>query len=171
MSRLSVVVFFTFTLSAYGQAVSEWKPAAGPLFTKWGKEVDPAKVLPEHPRPQMMGRPWMNLNGLWEYCFAQNVAGQGDIRWKKILVPFPVESALSGVMRRHEGDHQVGLGVAELARQRRRRFTDGGSRILVLRQRRSPLHNGIVHPIIAPGWSRRRAPWFRAARPCRRDRW
>jgi hypothetical protein len=45
-----------------------WKPAAGPLMTKWAKDVSPDKVWPEYPRPQMVRSEWVNLNGLWDYA-------------------------------------------------------------------------------------------------------
>jgi hypothetical protein len=108
MSRYALILFFCCNLSAWGQTAPEWKPAAGPLFTEWGKKVDPAKVLPEHPRPQMMGRPWMSLNGIWSYAIARKNAGSGA--WPitgAVLVPFPIESALSGVMRRLEPDQMI----------------------------------------------------------------
>jgi beta-galactosidase/beta-glucuronidase len=78
-----------------------WKPAAGPLQTKWAAEVSPANALPEYPRPQLVRRDWQNLNGLWDYAI---VSRESDIipppRWDgRILVPFPIESALSGVMK------------------------------------------------------------------------
>ncbi len=81
-------------------AASDWQPAKGPLATRWAKDVAPDKVLPEYPRPQMVRKEWRNLNGLWDYA----IAGKSDAAPKsyqgKILVPFPIESALSGVMKR-----------------------------------------------------------------------
>jgi hypothetical protein len=76
-----------------------WHPAPGALMTRWSSEVRPTNAHPEYPRPQLVRRDWLNLNGLWKYAIASsNVANvtnfDGDI-----LVPFPVESALSGVMR------------------------------------------------------------------------
>jgi Glycosyl hydrolases family 2, sugar binding domain/Glycosyl hydrolases family 2, TIM barrel domain/Glycosyl hydrolases family 2 len=78
-----------------------WKPAAGPLLTRWAKDVSPDKSHPEYPRPQMVrSSAWTNLNGLWDYA----VRPKGEDRPTRfdgsILVPFPVESALSGAMRR-----------------------------------------------------------------------
>jgi len=85
--------------SLHGQADS-WKPADGPLLTKWAKDVDPARPLPEHPRPQLVRDAWLNLNGLWQFAVAK--AGErppiGKELGRRILVPFPIESALSGVM-------------------------------------------------------------------------
>jgi hypothetical protein len=80
---------------------STWQPAKGPLMTRWAKDVSPDKVHPEYPRPQMVRKNWTNLNGLWDYKLpdpsgkAPPEASDG-----KILVPFPIESALSGVMKR-----------------------------------------------------------------------
>jgi len=77
----------------------EWKIADNPLLTEWALKVDPLKPWPEYPRPDMMREKWLNLNGLWDYAITPR-----DVRpekWEgKILVPFPVESALSGVKRR-----------------------------------------------------------------------
>jgi hypothetical protein len=80
----------------------DWQPAKGPLMTKWAKDVTPAKVHPEYPRPQMVRKDWMNLNGLWQFEIAKgpSTVPTGKTLAKRILVPFPVESALSGVMQR-----------------------------------------------------------------------
>jgi beta-galactosidase/beta-glucuronidase len=71
---------------------AEWQPAAGPLKTRWAKDVTPDHVLPEYPRPHMVRKDWLNLNGLWDIKL-------GDGTESKILVPFAIESALSGVMK------------------------------------------------------------------------
>ncbi len=83
------------------QAGWTWQPKQGPLMTDWAQQVNPTNVLAEYPRPQMARSNWMNLNGVWQFQpgatndpvpAGQNLAGV-------ILVPFPMESALSGVMR------------------------------------------------------------------------
>ena len=98
-------VLLTILLSSVIQPVSsraaEWKPAAGPLMTRWAKDVSPTNAHPEYPRPQMVRPEWLSLNGLWHYALttegdAAPVAGAVD---GQILVPFPIESALSGVMK------------------------------------------------------------------------
>ncbi len=71
---------------------AEWQQATGPLKTRWAKEVSPDNALPEYPRPQMVRKDWMNLNGLWDIKLGDGTATQ-------ILVPYPIESALSGVMK------------------------------------------------------------------------
>ncbi len=80
-------------------SAAEWQPKQAPLMTKWAKDVSPTNVLPEYPRPQMVREHWQNLNGLWEYAIQPKDAGKPE-KWDgEILVPFPVESALSGVMK------------------------------------------------------------------------
>jgi hypothetical protein len=80
-------------------AVTPWQPAPGPLMTRWAKDVKPDHVHPEYPRPQMVRQDWLSLNGLWEYAIVAQDAPQ-PAKWDGgILVPFPVESALSGVMK------------------------------------------------------------------------
>ena len=71
----------------------------GHILTPWAKNIDPACPLPEYPRPQMVRKEWMNLNGLWEYAITHKNAEQPDRFQGRILVPYPVESALSGVKR------------------------------------------------------------------------
>jgi len=76
-----------------------WKPADGPLRTRWAKDVGPERALPEYPRPQMVRKEWLNLNGLWDYAIRPKEEGKPGNWDGRILVPFPVESALSGVMK------------------------------------------------------------------------
>ena len=80
-------------------APAEWKPAANPLQTPWTAQVDPARPFPEYPRPQLVRPQWTNLNGLWDYAIQPQAAPRPTRFAGKILVPFAVESALSGVKR------------------------------------------------------------------------
>lgn len=74
-----------------------WKPAESRLMTRWAKDVDPANPLPESPRPQFQRDTWQSLNGQWDYAITDKQAGVPE-KWDgQILVPFAVESALSGV--------------------------------------------------------------------------
>lgn len=80
-------------------AAASWHPATGPLETRWTKEVSPAKVLPEYPRPTLQRGEWLSLNGLWDLAVTPKDAPSPVEFPTQILVPFPIESALSGVMR------------------------------------------------------------------------
>ena len=85
-------------LSASPAWASTWQPAAGPLKTRWAKDVSPENAHPEYPRPQMVRQDWLNLNGMWDFAITSEDATRATFQMQ-ILVPFPVESALSGVMR------------------------------------------------------------------------
>lgn len=79
-------------------SASDWAIIAGKITTRWARNVSPAKVWPEYPRPQLARKDWLNLNGLWDLSI---LGPKAEERYaSKILVPFPVESALSGVRRR-----------------------------------------------------------------------
>jgi len=79
---------------------------AEPMMTEWGAQVTPANAWRGYPRPQMVRANWTNLNGEWDYAVTSvtNTPGRPE-KWDgKILVPFPIESALSGVGRLLEPD-------------------------------------------------------------------
>ncbi|MCX8108714.1 MAG: glycoside hydrolase family 2, partial [Verrucomicrobiae bacterium] len=78
---------------------TKWQPAPGRLMTKWAKDVSPDNVHPEYPRPMMVRNDWLNLNGLWDFAVVEKNVERPSAWEGKILVPFPIESALSGVMR------------------------------------------------------------------------
>ena len=105
--HLTPIVLSLVLLSATGLAsAQEWKPAPGPLLTKWAADIQPAKGPPlaEYPRPQLRRQRWLNLNGVWQLAFAkadEAVPTDKDLD-SRILVPYPVESALSGVMKHAE---------------------------------------------------------------------
>lgn len=69
------------------------------LRTRWAADVSPDRVLPEYPRPQMVRPAWTNLNGRWEYAVRDSGAARPNAFDGRILVPFPIESQLSGVRR------------------------------------------------------------------------
>ena len=93
----TIVSFLVVCLCSLAEAA--WQPAKGPLMTTWGKQVSPENVHGEYPRPQMVRKHWLNLNGLWEYAIQPKDQEQPEKFDGQILVPFPVESALSGVMK------------------------------------------------------------------------
>ncbi|MGO8926514.1 MAG: glycoside hydrolase family 2 protein [Limisphaerales bacterium] len=82
-------------------SAEDWKlPDNAPLLTRWSKQVGPHNALPEYPRPQMARERWQNLNGLWDYVLTSKPEDKIPAAYTgKILVPYPIESALSGVMK------------------------------------------------------------------------
>ena len=113
---LSLVIAVAVSGAAFG-----WQKKTAPLMTQWADDVTPENVLPEYPRPQMVRAEWMNLNGVWEFDCTRGITNRIPAdEWKgcdravfdkvefgrklprEILVPFPVESALSGIMERAE---------------------------------------------------------------------
>ncbi|MEU8818568.1 LamG-like jellyroll fold domain-containing protein [Actinoplanes sp. NPDC048796] len=80
-----------------------WHPGIPPLATPWTSQVGPANALPEYPRPQLTRDKWQNLNGVWEFAKAEvnQAVPTGQSLGERVLVPYPIESALSGIQR-HE---------------------------------------------------------------------
>lgn len=91
-------LFFLLLLQVSLSAQQGWKMVPGKIASPWAEKVNPASVLPEYPRPQMVRSSWTNLNGLWQYAILP-AAGQSIPSGYQgnILVPFAVESSLSGV--------------------------------------------------------------------------
>ena len=102
--RLSSLVLITAVASG---AYAQWKPADGPLMTRFAADVSPSDVHAEYPRPQMVRKEWLNLNGLWDYAIRPKDEGRPDTFDGQILVPFPIESALSGVMKRVDENQRL----------------------------------------------------------------
>ena len=100
----SVIAAACLVLSLTSFSHAEWAIKPAPIMTRFAASVTPANVLPEYPRPQMTRTDWLNLNGLWEFQPGQenDPLPVGKTLGGQILVPFPVESALSGVMERHD---------------------------------------------------------------------
>jgi hypothetical protein len=93
-----VVSFFLLSGVAVTTA-SDWHPADASLLTRWAAEVSPTNVHSEYPRPQLVRSDWLNLNGLWDYAVRPLDASEPGQYDGKMLVPFPLESALSGVAK------------------------------------------------------------------------
>ena len=94
---LILLILFVYACTTDQKTDSVWQIADGPLLTTWSEDVGPENALPEYPRPQMVRNEWLNLNGLWEYAIVPSDQEQPEEWDGKILVPYPVESALSGV--------------------------------------------------------------------------
>lgn len=82
---------------------ASWQPAEGNLTTPWTNKVTPVNVHSEYPRPQMTRDKWVNLNGLWTYKATSSLQNYSEVKDNpsdgRILVPFPIESDLSGVKK------------------------------------------------------------------------
>ncbi len=77
-----------------------WKPAGDQIRTIWAEQINPQNPLPEYPRPILVRSEWQNLNGLWDYAILAKGSGLPVHFDGKILVPFAVESSLSGVQKK-----------------------------------------------------------------------
>lgn len=80
-------------------AQAQWKPAGDKIKTQWAEQVNPKSVLPEYPHPLMERSEWQNLNGEWEYAIKPLGEVEPASFDGNILVPFAVESSLSGVQK------------------------------------------------------------------------
>ena len=98
--RLGKLLVLGVVLLGICTAEAKYKPADGPLLTRWAKDVSAENALPEYPRPQMVRTDWLNLNGLWDYAIKPKDWAMPEEEFDgQILVPYPAESALSGVMK------------------------------------------------------------------------
>ena len=85
-------------LSLFSQMLwAQWTPVGDRIKTSWAEKIDVNNVLPEYPRPIMERSEWSNLNGLWKYAVLPLGKSIPDSFEGDILVPFAVESSLSGV--------------------------------------------------------------------------
>ncbi len=95
----SLVLILLISVNCTRKQEINWKIAENPILTEWANDVDPLKPWLVYPRPDMVRKNWICLNGLWDYSITAK-----DIKPEKwdgsILVPYPVESALSGVKKR-----------------------------------------------------------------------
>lgn len=76
-----------------------WQMQPVPIATRWACAVSPTNAWPEYPRPQLVRADWQSLNGLWEYAITDRDASAPKHYAGRILVPYPLESALSGVKK------------------------------------------------------------------------
>ena len=114
MSKNKTLIIVTFllllnsgnTISAQG-----WQKKTAPIMTPWSETIDTLNVLGEYPRPQFVRADWMNLNGVWDYKRSEGMGlyRPGQKFTQRILVPFPIESALSGIMDSTFEDHTKAL--------------------------------------------------------------
>lgn len=85
----------------------DWAPVPGHIATRWATQVDPSAPHPEYPRPLLKRPQWQNLNGLWDLEITPRGSKAPDAYSDQILVPFPVESSLSGVGKMVGADNEM----------------------------------------------------------------
>ena len=100
------ILIAVLTASIATSAFAQWKPAGDKIKTKWAEQVNPENVLPEYPRPVMERGEWKNLNGLWNYAIIEKGAAPSAYEGQ-ILVPFAIESSLSGVGKKVGPDKEL----------------------------------------------------------------
>jgi hypothetical protein len=101
VSQFACVAATVLALAAAApSSAADWQPAQSPLMTPWAADLRPENAWREYPRTQMVRPQWTNLNGLWDYAIVDRDAEQPEAWDGQILVPFAVESALSGVKKR-----------------------------------------------------------------------
>ena len=100
-----IILLVVFLNCSYLSA--QWKPAGERIKTEWATKIDVENVLPEYPRPIMERPDWMNLNGLWNYAIAPVGQAAPQKYDGQILVPFAIESSLSGVGKRLGKDNDL----------------------------------------------------------------
>ena len=99
IKSVSILSFLVLSVSCTPKDEINWKPAENPILTKWTSDVDPLKPWMQYPRPDMIRNAWLNLNGLWNYAITRKETKPE--KWDgSILVPYPIESAISGVRKR-----------------------------------------------------------------------
>ena len=93
--------FFRLLFLAPSVGLFGWEVAPDAMLTEWGEAVAPENAWTEYPRPGLVREQWQNLNGLWAYAVTEAGRMSPPESWDgEILVPFAIESALSGVRRR-----------------------------------------------------------------------
>ena len=103
MDKTTTYIVLSCLLFGFNQLhAKEISPA--PISTPWAADLDPNNVLPEYPRPQLVRKDWLNLNGYWNYAITK-AGTEKPTKWQgKILVPFVFEAELSGVNRDIKAD-------------------------------------------------------------------
>ncbi|TXK49104.1 beta-galactosidase [Pontibacter qinzhouensis] len=99
-NRILLLLIFLLQAGLLTAQNSKWQPVVGKIMSPWADKVNPESPLPEYPRPQLVRENnWQNLNGLWDYAIVPKAqqSTKPTAFEGRILVPFAVESALSGV--------------------------------------------------------------------------
>ena len=96
--KKSLIILFKI-LYCLMNSLENWHPVGTRIKTKWGNNLKPENVWKEYPRPQLERKDWLNLNGIWHYSITDIDSKKPEKFDQNILVPFCLESSLSGVMK------------------------------------------------------------------------
>lgn len=96
--KFKSTVFVVLAMAAL-PAMAQYAPVGDRIKTVWAEKIDVTSVWNEYPRPIMERNDWINLNGIWSYAIVNKSAASPQESDGEILVPFAVESSLSGVGR------------------------------------------------------------------------
>src|SRR3954469_24839705 len=103
--RLTLLIVLAILSTVLVSAPAEaFAPKLPPLTTPWTNQVSVTNPLPEYPRPQLTRTQWQSLNGVWQFAPTANLntPPTGSNLAEEVLVPYPIESALSGIQRHEE---------------------------------------------------------------------
>jgi beta-galactosidase/beta-glucuronidase len=104
--KIILIILFIISVSCTLKKEPVLKIAENPILTPWSQKVNPQSPWPEYPRPDLVREKWLSLNGPWEYTITQTK--DKPLKWDgEILVPYPVQSALSGVKKVINGDDNL----------------------------------------------------------------
>ena len=106
LKRIGLLASLGAALLSTAPGASAQNPASAtpqvrkaPIMSRWEKKVTPDNAWREYPRPQLVRPQWQNLNGQWDYAITTQTVPVPTTFDGKILVPFCVESTLSGVTK------------------------------------------------------------------------
>ncbi|WAJ71777.1 glycoside hydrolase family 2 protein [Catenovulum adriaticum] len=103
LAKLKFTLVLLASISLFSnQLNAKWSAQADVMLTPWGEQITPDNVWQQYPRPQLQRQNWLNLNGLWQYAVVDRKAAEPKDWQGDILVPFAIESPLSGVGKRLE---------------------------------------------------------------------
>ncbi len=107
MKKTITLVLLLCLMVQFPASAQNWQMKKARIMTPWSENINPDKVLPEYPRPQLARDSWMNLNGLWDFTKVSKMEYNASQTFdKKILVPYPMESAISGIMDTNHEDNK-----------------------------------------------------------------
>ncbi len=102
--RRWLILVISLLLATAALPAMAFTPKPPRLATPWTNQVSVTNPLPEYPRPQLTRTQWQSLNGVWQFAPTANLntPPTGSNLAEEVLVPYPIESALSGIQRHEE---------------------------------------------------------------------